>query len=210
MKTTMTRPALRCAAAMLGAVLLAGCTADLNQRPDDSAGQRAIEANRLLSEGVHAQKAGRLDAATDFYKRSVELNPNLSAAWNNLGIVLMEQVRYLDAAAAFKRAAEVSTDPNDARPYANLGLVYNDAGFSEQSLQYYQLALDRDPNWLPALRGTALAARKLNKSDDRLAEAMRRGLMVETDIKWRDVFERERLRIDGALREQERSRAAGR
>ena len=71
------------------------------------------------------------------------------------------------------------------------------------------MALDRDANWVPALRGTALAARKLNKSDERLADVMRRGLMIETDPKWREVFQRERVRIEGALREQEKARASG-
>lgn len=194
----------------LAAAGFSGCVADLHQTADNSASERYTESSRLLQEGIAAQKAGHLDSAAEFYLRSVELNPNSYAAWNNLGTVRTEQNRFLDAAAAFKRSAEVSTDPHDARPYENLGLVYNNAGFSEQALQYYQLALDRDANWLPALRGTALAARKLNKVDERLAETMRRALMIETDEKWREIFQGERLRIEGSLREQEKTRRDGR
>ena len=211
MKTNMTaRPIHGLTTALAAAALLAvGCTADLNTGPVTTPSERLTEANRLVTQGIAAQHEGKLDTAADFYKRSIELNPNAPMAWNNLGTVLMTQGHYLDAAAALKRAAEVNPDPHDPRAFENLGLVYYNAGFAEQSLQYYEMALDRDANWVPALRGTALAARKLNKSDERLADVMRRGLMIETDPKWREVFQRERVRIEGALREQEKARASG-
>lgn len=187
-----------------------GCVADLHQSADTTASERSAEASRLLGAGVDAQAHGHFDTAADFYKRSLELEPTSYVAWHNLGTVLTEQHKYLDAAAALKRSLEYCADPHDARPYSNLGLVYNNAGFSEQALQYYGLALERDANWIPALRGTALAARKMNKVDEHLAETMRRALMIETDEKWREIFQGERLRIEGSLREQEKARRDGR
>jgi len=205
--TSARRLLQRCAARMIGPSLcaaclaIAGCQADLGRQADTGA-DRLAESNRLVSMGVEAQHRNKLDDAIGYYRRALELNPNTPVAWNNMGTALMTQGHYLDAAAALKRAADVNPDPHDARPYENLGLVYYNAGFAEQSLQYYEMALERDANWLPALRGTALAARKLNKSNEHLAETMRRALMIETDPKWRDVFERERLRIEAQLREQ--------
>jgi len=189
-----------------GVTWLVGCAADLNNPSAMSVADRLDEANRLVALGVSAQESNDLDTALVYYKRSLELNPNAVVPWHNLGLVLMEQGHYLDAAAALKRAAEVNPDPHDARPFASLGLLYYKAGFAEQSLEYYTMSLERDPNWLPSLRGTALSAAKLNKSDQRLADVMRRGLMIETDPKWRDVFERQRLRVEGQLREKEKAR----
>jgi tetratricopeptide (TPR) repeat protein len=206
MRSLVRIPACLIAVATLA---LAGC----NMTPDTPerlAAERAAEANRLFSEGLVAQRAGRAFDAAGYYRRAVELNPNLYAAWNNLGVVLMEQNLNLDAAASFKRALEVSDDPHDPRPYENLGLLYDNAGFSDQALEYYRLALEREPHSPAALRGTALAARRLQRGDERLAEAMRRGLMVETDPKWREVFEREKLRIEDQLRQQEKARREGR
>jgi len=209
MKHGTNHDAVRAASAILGAAMLvmASCAADLAGTPDNSGAERIAESNRLITLGVSAQQSDRPESAADYYRRALELNPNAPVAWNNLGTVMMQQGKYLDAAAALKRAAEINPDGNDARPYENLGLVYYNAGFAEQSLQYYQMSLERDANWIPSLRGTALAARKLNKADERLADVMRRGLMVETDEKWRVVFERERLRIEGSLREKDKSRA---
>jgi hypothetical protein len=78
-----------------------------------------------------------------------------------------------------------------------------DAGFAEKSLTYHQMALDRDANWLDALRGVALASKRLNKADDRILDTLKRGLMLERDPAWRTVFETERLRVEGQIREQQ-------
>ncbi len=195
-------------AAIAAAALLGACAADL-ERPAESNADRLAEAERLTALGHEAQKDGKPSKAADFYKRAVELNPNQPAAWNNLGVVLMEIGVPMDAAAALKRGIEVNENPYDPTGYENLGMLYYNQGFAEQALLYYEMALDRQANSLPALRGTALAARKLNKYDDALADEMRRALMLETDPGWRDVFQRERLRIEAQLRERDKARAGG-
>jgi len=166
----------------------------------DSPNARTKEAYELSLKAQEAQKDGRTDEAIDLYQRSVSLQPNLRGVWNNLGVLLMSKNRLLDASEAFKREADLS--PEDPRPLENLGLVYYSIGYSKEAMDYYFRSLDRDPNWVPALRGIALSSRRLVQADQRTADVLKRALLVETDLEWRKVFEQERLRVENQLREQ--------
>ncbi len=118
-------------------------------------------------------------------------------AWNNMGIQLMHLKDYLAASEAFTFAMQQS--PTDPRPCENLGIVYDRTGWSEESLKYFDMALDRSPNYLPALRGAIKAAHLLSEASEERLEQVRRALMIETDPAMREFFEREQLRISGRL-----------
>lgn len=161
--------------------------------------RRLRESYRLFAAGQRAQKGGRLDEAREYYAQAVDLNPELSAAWNNLGIVLMDKEKpdYLNAAGAFRKSADLS--PTDPRPYENLGLTYRRAKWYDESVRYYGMSLERDPNYLPSLRGYALGAIETAKVDETLLEHVKRALLIETDPAWRLEFERYKLRVEGEL-----------
>lgn len=161
------------------------------------------EAASLATQADRAMRAGRHDSAIDLGRRAVALQPSLGAAWNNLGISLMETGQNMDAVQAFQRAADVS--PTDPKPYENLGLLYMRVGWGEDALKYYERSLERDPNWLPSLRGAAAAAKALLRSSEGGLEVVKRGLLIEQDSQWRRVFESERLRITGELTERTRA-----
>lgn len=184
-----------------GVLLLSGCKGiDVPPPEGDSPNARMKEAYDLSLKAQEAQKQGKTAEAIEYYQRSVALQPNLRGAWNNLGVLLMEQRMYLNAAEAFKRESDLA--PEDPRPLENLGLVYFNAGFADQAMTQYFRALERDPNWIPALRGIALSSRRLVQADQRIADVLRRALMLETDPEWRKIFEQERLRVENQLREQ--------
>lgn len=151
------------------------------------------EAASLATEADRSMRAGRHDQAIELGRRAVALQPSLGAAWNNLGISLMETGQNMDAVQAFQRAADVS--PADPKPYENLGLLYMRVGWGEDALRYYQLSLERDPNWLPSLRGMSLQTRKLGRADHTVLDALDRAVMLENDAGWKPVIERERMRV---------------
>lgn len=201
-------PRLRRGAALLplvGALVLAcaGCAQTPGAAGQLTPNERFAEARDLSLRAQKAQKAGKTDQAIDLYRRALDLQPNMRGVWNNLGNLLIEKQAYLDAVEALKREADLS--PDDPRPYSNLGLAYYRAGWAEESLRYHQLALERDPYCADSLRGVAQAAQRINRADDKIAEILRRGLMVERDPQWRSVFETERLRVEGQMREQKAS-----
>lgn len=225
MTRVILRPALLVAslAGLTLAVTLAGCDATSRQRRAQTdfseIAQKQAEARKAAL--AAADTAARADAArakdrlgeadklsrqaVDQYRAALALSQEMPEAWNNLGIQLMQLQDYLGAAEAFTVAMQQS--PTDPRPCENLGIVYDRTGWSEESLKYFDMALDRSPNYLPALRGASKAAHLLGEASDRRLSQVRRALMIETDPAMREFFEREQLRISGRLDQEDQRRS---
>lgn len=156
---------------------------------------REAQAAREKDKPVEAERLSR--AAIDRYREALSLSQDMPEVWNNLGVELMHVQDYVGASQAFTQAMQLS--PTDPRPAVNLALVYDRTGWTEESLRYYDLALDRSPSYLPALRGAIKAAHLLGEASDERLELVRRALMIETDPTLREFFEREQVRIRGRL-----------
>lgn len=164
----------------------------------------AAKAQRARDRGKDAE-AGKLSRqAIDEYRQALSLSPDMPEVWNNVGVELMRVQDYLGASEAFGMAMQLS--PTDPRPAENLGLVYHRTGWAEESLRYYDMALERSPNYLPALRGAIKASHLLGEADEKRLEQVRRALMIEPDPKMREFFEREQVRILGRLEQRDRRR----
>lgn len=150
----------------------------------------ALEAQRLANLGKKAE-------AIKAYQQALGTWREMPAAWNNLGVLLMERENYAEAVSAFKVAADQSqTDP---RPLENIAICYMRAGWAEDALRYYGMALEREPNRLTSLRGAVRAAERLLVRDDATLDRIRRALMIETDPKYRDYFERQQVLVRAAV-----------
>ena len=161
-------------------------------------GERLAEAIRLTAMGERAQSEGDDDAAMALYKEATTLSSDApSAAWNNLGMLYMEQKDYLQAKRYLSTASQLA--PLDPQPMYNLGLAYHNAGWDRQALDSFLLALDREPNYIPAIRGAATAAMRLRLTDEDALDRLKHALLVERDPTWRGVFERERLAMQSRL-----------
>jgi len=151
------------------------------------------------------EEAARLSkSAIEQYRRSLLLSAEMPEVWNNLGVELMHVQDYLGASESFTMAMQLS--PTDPRPAENLALVYDRTGWAEESLRYYDIALQRSPNYLPALRGAIKASHLLGEADEHRLEQVRRALMIETDPTLREFFEREQVRILGRIERTDRRR----
>ena len=156
---------------------------------------RKAEQQRDKGKDAEAQRLSR--TAIEQYRRAISLSPDMPEVWNNLGVELMRVQDYLGASEAFSMAMQLS--PSDPRPAENLALVYDRTGWAEESLRYYDIALERSPNYLPALRGAIKASHLLSEADEKRLEQVRRALMIETDPRLREFFVREQVRILGRL-----------
>lgn len=182
-----TRPGSRlaCAATLaLASILGPGCaqrvlhgqlTVEGGRNPARFAEARAL--------ATRAQDASDPDRAIDLYRQALAAYPDLPAAWNNLGVLFLEQGRYLEAAETFVQASERS--PTDPRPFYNLGLAWEEAGYLRDALQHYERALARDPRYLPALRGAIRAERMLGQAREITLDWIRTALGIEPNEKWR-------------------------
>lgn len=128
--------------------LAMGCSVTPEPEAAPIAGQRADRAHQLASRAYRHEDPS---AAMALYVRSIDELSSYAAAWNNLGVLLMEQNRNLEADEAFEVASR--SDLNDPRPTYNRGLLYHQLGHFQEARQYYAETLDRDPSYAPALLG---------------------------------------------------------
>ncbi len=176
--------------------LLASC--ESKQRTlSISPGSPAEEA-RALSKAVElaeeAYKSRKPVEAFEKYRLAVQEYSEFPAAWNNLGVLLMEQENYLSAAEAFATAGDLS--PTDPRPIFNLGLCWDKRNYLNDARTYYRRALERDKNYLPALRGTIRADALLNDQSEETLMLIERALALESDDAWQKWLKLQRIRIE--------------
>jgi len=98
-----------------------------------AAAQRGLTADTMSALGSANLRLGRLGQAERWLRRAAEEAPDFPAAWNNLGVVLLEQGKYAEASEIFRRA------------------FATDNGNSDQIRENLRLALANldDPNYDP-------------------------------------------------------------
>ena len=188
--------------AMVGVLVCAGCAQKPQHRdiiiPMPAGADRRAEAIDLTARGERAQEAGDLEAAMEYYEQATRLSADApAAAWNNLGMIHMQRGEYVDAVAYLRTASELA--PLDPQPMYNLGLTFHQAGWDRQALESFIAALEREPNYLEAIRGAVTAAMRLRLTDEDALERLEHALLVETDPRWRAIFQRERLSMETRL-----------
>ena len=72
-------------------------------------------ADALASMGTASLALGRLGQAERLLRRATETAPEDAAAWNNLGVVLLETGRHDEARAAFRRAVALDDGVSGVR-----------------------------------------------------------------------------------------------
>jgi Flp pilus assembly protein TadD len=95
----------------------------------------------LLGRVRHA--LGDNDAAIDFLRKAVTLDPHMVPAHNDLGILLQGRGEFDEAEACYRHAIEIA--PHFAEAMSNLGAVHAERGRLEQATTWYGRALaERD------------------------------------------------------------------
>jgi tetratricopeptide (TPR) repeat protein len=181
-------------------VLLAGCSGAGGPKGPSVADAQAdfavrqAEANRLALQAEAAANAGRTDDAIGLYREAINTWNRTPGAYNNLGLLLIKKGDARAAADAFTIEAELN--PQDARPLKNLGQLYFERSWPEDAMKFFEQALERDPDYLEALRGAVLAADTLRRADAKVLDYVKRALFQETDATWSAYLQRQRFRIE--------------
>lgn len=93
-------------------------------------------AEALHIQGIAQYKAGRFDAALDFYNRALAINPDLATALNSKGFLLQDMDSMQEALVCFQRAVELA--PEMAMARLNLGMAQLKVGDWEQGWENYE------------------------------------------------------------------------
>lgn len=94
------------------------------------------------------RQQGLLAEAEQAGQSAVALDPNLVAAWNNLGIILQESGKLEASLNCLKRV--VALQPNSAEAHNNLANTYRRQGRIELAGAHYQQALSLNPEYAEA------------------------------------------------------------
>lgn len=105
-------------------------------------------AYRAFVDGCGAEAAGDLDRAEACYRRAVQRDPALSAAYTNLGNLLHRRGELAEARAAYERALEQEPEQVEAR--FNLGNVLDDLGETDLAIAELRHVCGRCPEFADA------------------------------------------------------------
>lgn len=101
--------------------------------------------------------------ALEAYRRVVAIDPDYSAAWNNLGLLLHRTGRYGEAQTAYEAALE--KDPTCREAAYNLGSLAEDRGDVDSAIRFYRRALEVSPDYADAHFNLASALARSGRAD---------------------------------------------
>lgn len=194
-----------CAGATLASAAFPGCSSQEKFELPPSVKQevplaeRIRKAHELALAAQNAEQAGNNPKAIDLYKQAIQTHREFPAAWLNLGKVCMAEGDYLQAVDAFSVAAEL--DPDDARPYFNTAVIYDQKHYSKEAIKQYNRALEKDPNLLEALRRSIYLEMQNNSFTPASKDRVMRALLIEKEQRWVNLFSQAKIRIDNEVLE---------
>lgn len=106
--------------------------------------------------------------AVEHFKAATELAPAYSPVYNTLGYTYRAMDKYPEAEQAFKKYIELV--PGDPNPYDSYAELLLKEGKFDQSIDNYNLALSKDPNFISSKQGIAFAHLYMGKPDQAAAE----------------------------------------
>lgn len=165
-------------------------------RPEAQA-EQIRKAHDLASRAERAGQAKRYDEAITLYQQALAAYRQFPSAWLNLGVMHMKVGNGLQAVEAFNVAAEV--DPDDPRPFYNIGAIYEEKFYYKEAIAYYNKAIERDPNLLPALRRSVYLEMQMNSFTPASKDRVMRAIMLETDPTYKSILTQAKIRIDNEL-----------
>jgi len=112
------------------------CRLILAEKPQD------FQVLHLLAVLEHL--AGRNDMAIQLLNQVINLDPNYSQAYSNLGNILKNEDRLEEAIAHYQKAIEL--EPNNSSNYSNLGFIFFQKSQIESAIANYQKSLSLDPS----------------------------------------------------------------
>ena len=133
---------------------------------------------QLIGAAVALQRAGRIAEAITAYQQLLARWPRLADCWYNLGVLLRQARRFEAALDAYQKALDLGVrQPEEV--HLNRGVIYADHLARPDAAEHeLQLALARNPGYLPALFNYANLCEDLGRREQAQA-ALERLLAIE-------------------------------
>lgn len=134
------------------------------------------EARRLNNSGVIAYHSGQYEKAQELFNKAIELEPDFTEGYNNLGLTYTEINEEDKATDAFKKAIEL--DPDLPATYNNLGYVFYRLGSYNEAIEMYNEAIGRCKNNSSAYTNLGNAYYKLDRIEEAI-EAWQKAVEID-------------------------------
>ena len=125
--------------------------------------EEQLTAQTWFERGYVFQNDKNFTEAFRCYSEAINLDPNLNAAYNNLGVLLFGQERFAEAEEVFRQA--IAKDPNYAAYYYNLGNLLSDKKLERfaEAEEAYRQAIAKDPDDAAAYSNLGILLKKLER-----------------------------------------------
>ena len=121
---------------------------------------------------------GKIEKASQAFKKVTELNPHYEVGFNNLGVTFKEQGRLDAALEAFNKA--LSIKPAYAEALNNIGNVMSDQGKLDKSIEAYKQAITIKPDYADAYYNMGDALKNQYELEDAI-EAYNKAISLKPD-----------------------------
>jgi arylsulfatase A-like enzyme/Flp pilus assembly protein TadD len=145
------------------------------QNKDDEARQWVDKALQINPKNLKAwyQKgwmsmASDPSAAADAFEQTLAIQPSFAMAHRDLGMLLLQQQRFPEAASHLEKAADLGLE--QPRLYNFLGIAYSRSGRYSAAAGVYKKALAKDSSYAEAHLNLSYAYQKLNRPADARTE----------------------------------------
>jgi Tfp pilus assembly protein PilF len=118
------------------------------------------EAHTFLGWTYHFQ--GKIEEAIAECKRAIEIDPDFGNPYNDIGAYLIDLKRFDEAIPWLERALEAPRYEPRHYPYFNLGRIYYSKGMINRAREYFQKALNIEPDYALARQGVENIRRMVN------------------------------------------------
>jgi len=130
--------------------------------------------------GSHEYENGDYATAVISFRKAAQIDPRSYAAYEGLGLALIEQDPHKAAEATADLEAALRLNPNDARAHSELGKLALQGGNLDVALTHFRLALHLQPHLAVARVGLADTYERENKLKEAV-EAFRSALRLNPD-----------------------------
>ena len=117
--------------------------------------------------GAANKGLGRVQSASEAFRKVIELNSTYADGFSNLGTCLKDQGKFDEAIEAYNKA--LSLKPGYAEAYYNKANALKDQGKLDEAIQTYAEALSLKPDYADAYSNMANALKDQGKLDEAIA-----------------------------------------
>ncbi len=123
-----------------------------------------LTAEELFERAYTQREAKNYEEAIRYLKEAIQLEPDLDAAHNNLGLLLSDLKRNDEAEAAFRKAIEIN--PTYDTAYYNLGNLLSDFNRNDEAEAAFRKAIELNPALTEAYSNLGLLLSYLKRNDE--------------------------------------------